>query len=99
MTNPAIDVLAELLVDDDLKVSKIKKEDIPKNIRKTLDDWISPVNVNFDGIAEDVLCGSYFDDERSYYSFSFYFDNPEIYTGTVIIQEGVVIGESSSISS
>jgi len=97
--NRAVDLLAELVSDNDLTGSTISKNKIPKEVRTHLDSWLTDVSIDFEDLDDEVAKGSYFDDEREFYIFSFSVDSAEQYVGKVAIEPGGLIGESSAVSS
>src|SRR5438067_12099273 len=96
--NSAIDLLAEILNASDLSTNTLSKTKSPAKAREALDKWIASVNISFDDIDDEVRRGAYQKNQREFYVCSFSVDEPELYVGKVIVQDGKLIGESSSIS-
>ena len=104
--NLAVDTLYDIakMGGNDFSGKPIAKDAVPTEIMDALKKWVDSVNIELADVDDEAYVGSWFDDERTYYAFTFSVSEPEAFVGTLAIgavapdQVGV-LGVSSSGSS
>ena len=85
--NFAIDTLYDIakMGGNDFSGKPIAKNAVPKDVMDALKQWVDSVNIDLSDVDDDAYVGSWFDDEHTYYAFTFSVTDPEVFNGTLAI--------------
>lgn len=87
----SIRLLVDLANNDDINVSKLENKELPKNVERSLKQWMMGTAWSLENIGE-VRHVTYFDDERQYFLVSFFPEDPAAPIARVVLWEDQVIG-------